>query len=630
MFKKISGWRERRVSKAADIDSSHRSATVGSNDCPSYPQGRPGVDPRNTSIPETSGPGPLGLNVIYTPPSGHKADIVFVHGLGGTSRWTWTKDRDPKLFWPLTFLPLEPGFSSIRVSTFGYNASFQKPGNITTSILDFAKDLLFNLKNARNQNLDDLEMGKAPLIFVAHSMGGLIVKEAYLQGVYDPEYESIVKAVSAIVFIATPHRGTNLAQTLNRILDATMVSNPKHYVADLARNSIALEKLNEQFRHVAPRLDIVSFYETLPTSIGMKYARLMVLEKLTSILGYPGEVSKELYADHHSACKYEGREDPNYIAVRNILKSLLEKVVSNSEITLKDSSACKKHGSLQLKSLLTIPGLPDADYMYFRDRWTPGTNDWILHDPTFLKWRDAVDEPQSVLWVCGEAATGKSVLSSFVINNFTEQGRCCQYFFIRFSDRLKRTINFLLRSLAFQLGQAVPGLADKMTDIIDKALDLESADPRLIWDRIFQSLLFKLKSETAIYWVIDGLDEAEDPQTLVGLLMNISSTIPIRIFVASRQSSELVSAFTKPSGQVKLRVMKFEGRVEDLRQYIRSELRMPGAQHVRDDVGKRIVEGSRNNFLVRVRDGVHVCYQSHRFYDSSLDNLGASLALRIV
>lgn len=96
------------------------------------------------------------------------------------------------------------------------------------------------------------------------------VSQAYMQGKLDPEYESITKAVSAIIFLATPHRGTNLADTLNRILQASFVSNPKQYIIDLAQNSFILQKLNEQFRHVAPKLDIVSFYETRPTPIGFK------------------------------------------------------------------------------------------------------------------------------------------------------------------------------------------------------------------------------------------------------------------------------------------------------------------------------------------------------------------------
>jgi len=108
-------------------------------------------------------PGPLGLNVIYTPENGHKADIVFVHGLGGTSRMTWSKYKDPELFWPLTFLPLEPDVCLARILTFGYNAHFRKAGNVSTSVLDFAKDLLFDLKYARDEQKEDLNMGNVSI-----------------------------------------------------------------------------------------------------------------------------------------------------------------------------------------------------------------------------------------------------------------------------------------------------------------------------------------------------------------------------------------------------------------------------------------------------------------------------------
>lgn len=99
--------------------------------------------------------------------------------------------------------------------------------------------------------------------------------KAYVQGQIDPEYQSIIKRVSAIIFLATPHRGTGLAEILNRILQYSAISNSKQYVSDLAKNSFALQKLNEQFRHFAPRLDIVSFYETQPTSLGFKNVRIV-------------------------------------------------------------------------------------------------------------------------------------------------------------------------------------------------------------------------------------------------------------------------------------------------------------------------------------------------------------------
>ena len=52
----------------------------------------------------------------------------------------------------------------------------------------------------------------------------------------------------------------------------------------------------------------------------------MVLERDSSVLGYPGEISRALDADHHGVCKFESPEDPLYIAVRNVLKSLVSKV----------------------------------------------------------------------------------------------------------------------------------------------------------------------------------------------------------------------------------------------------------------------------------------------------------------
>lgn len=56
----------------------------------------------------------------------------------------------------------------------------------------------------------------------------------------------------------------------------------------------------------------------------------MVLERDSSILGYPGEISKALAADHHGVCKYEGPRDPNYIVVRNFLKTLVSKIISET------------------------------------------------------------------------------------------------------------------------------------------------------------------------------------------------------------------------------------------------------------------------------------------------------------
>jgi serine/threonine protein kinase len=100
---------------------------------------------------------PLGLIVIHQPNSPPALDIIFVHGMGGTSRATWSKDRDPEYFWPGKWLPFEPEMASARILSFGYNATFAASGPaVVTGIADVAGDLLFEMQFAKRR----LDLGK--------------------------------------------------------------------------------------------------------------------------------------------------------------------------------------------------------------------------------------------------------------------------------------------------------------------------------------------------------------------------------------------------------------------------------------------------------------------------------------
>jgi hypothetical protein len=114
-----------------------------------------------------------------------------------------------------------------------------------------------------------------------------------------------------LIFLATPHRGAQIAQLLNRVLQSIITYSRKQFVADLIPSSAILDGQQESFRHIAKKFKLMSFYETKPTPIGVKSIRL--LGKDTSVMGYPDEVSRALDADHHHVCKFYGRMDPNYI-----------------------------------------------------------------------------------------------------------------------------------------------------------------------------------------------------------------------------------------------------------------------------------------------------------------------------
>lgn len=323
----------------------------------------------------------------------------------------------------------------------------------------------------------------------------------------------------------------------------------------------------------------------------------MILEKDSSILGYPGEISRALNADHHNVCKYDSPTDPNYIIVRNALKSLIGKLIVKD---LADKPPLMdRRRSQDLKSLLAVTILPDIDYIFFRDQWSQGTCAWILEDKAYLTWTQSMDPSSRLLWISGGPAAGKSVLSSFIINTLVEQGACCQYFFIRFGDQRKRSLSFILRSMAYQLARTDPEFFRKMLELGDEAIDFETADPRTIWERIFKGILFRMNRTNPIYWVIDGVDEAADPRSIMKQLSDIPSLpMPIRVLLVSRNTSDIATAFQKIPTVFPAKTISIEGHVEDLRAYVWQELSMSGSPEYQETVILRLLAGAQNNFLV--------------------------------
>lgn len=208
----------------------------------------------------------LGLHLVVDrlEPSG---DIVFVHGLGGNAWTTWSWERDLNNFWP-SWLEHEEALSAWRVFTFGYDSNWRGAG-ANLNISDFAKDLVLQLLTFTNPN--GIAIKPKKVIFVAHSMGGLVVKKAFLLCKQDMQFADIAATFYGIIFLATPHRGAQSASTLNNILSSLPLGPPsKSYVAELQLHSNTLFEINEQFRHHCHDLALMSYFETEKTSIGLK------------------------------------------------------------------------------------------------------------------------------------------------------------------------------------------------------------------------------------------------------------------------------------------------------------------------------------------------------------------------
>jgi hypothetical protein len=231
----------------------------------------PGTETQRGASSDGQPPDLLGLQLLCDniEPDG---DIIFVHGLGGTAMRTWSWKRDVSYFWPV-WLTEEQGLSNFRIFSFGYNSNFKGTGtNLNT--IDFAKDLLYSMLTFSGGLLEGtnecIPIGSRPIIFVAHSMGGLVVKKAHVLGKHDKQYSELISQVYGIVFLATPHRGAQYAKILNNILSTCPLgAPPKAYVAELDVHSGSLQDINEQFRVGCENLELASFFETRKTSFGV-------------------------------------------------------------------------------------------------------------------------------------------------------------------------------------------------------------------------------------------------------------------------------------------------------------------------------------------------------------------------
>lgn len=95
---------------------------------------------RGSNESDVDNKGPIGLTNLYQPRLNAIADLIFVHGLTGGSRSSWSKGNDPTLYWPQEWLPADPKFEDVRIHSFGYNSKLGTDSVL--NINDFAKSLL--------------------------------------------------------------------------------------------------------------------------------------------------------------------------------------------------------------------------------------------------------------------------------------------------------------------------------------------------------------------------------------------------------------------------------------------------------------------------------------------------------
>ncbi|EFX01267.1 kinesin light chain [Grosmannia clavigera kw1407] len=262
-------------------------------------------------------------------PDSPTVDICFIHGLTGHRDKTWTADDSENEPWPKTLLPEK--FPEARLLTFGYDADVVRAGVASkSSIKNLADRLLHVLTTDRGPNASH-----RPLIFIVHSLGGIVCKKAVARSTNDSDetLHSVATSLIGIVFMGTPHDGSGFADLFGLLAPGIRFfkSFNSRLVNVLKRGNELAAEIDNDFwnawkvieKDFNAQIEIFCFFEVLPIP-GVKTC---VVPEKSAI--YQQHHSQSIDANHHDMVKFRSADDPgfmslnhNFVGRENILKDL--------------------------------------------------------------------------------------------------------------------------------------------------------------------------------------------------------------------------------------------------------------------------------------------------------------------
>jgi hypothetical protein len=357
----------------------------------------------NRSISDSKPNEPTLSRIDSSAPSGDiepgELDVVFVHGLIGSAYGTWTAER---FVWPVQLeKDLNSNVCPVRVWTLDYNAPARQtdPPKFLKRVLSFFSSKAEAL--SRGEQLDislslkqraeflckgvlegDDRLGDRPIVFVAHSLGGLIVKAMLeREWVTRGDESRILRNTKAVVFLGTPHSGAalaDLADTLSTMVEkgaatlggalagalgaagfigdtvgetlAKWILGPSATVRSLGEDNPELFDLMQSYRRIARErsIETLSCYETRNYKIAIVVSRSSADPGIGDFLAVEG-------ADHTTICKPRSEDALVYRMVRQVIVRAATKAQRATKRPVFDEPALQIFRALRASRFPMLP-----------------------------------------------------------------------------------------------------------------------------------------------------------------------------------------------------------------------------------------------------------------------------------
>ena len=209
-------------------------------------------------------------------------------------------------------------------------------------------------------------------------------------------------------------------------------------------------------------------------------------------------------------------------------------------------------------------------------------------------------QASNIFWLFGLPATGKTILSSVVIDQLQFLGKPCQYHFFSSGHQSKRTAAYCLRSIAHQLAITDQNFRSRLLALHEETgitFSTQSQAFKVVWEKIFEGIIVKMRFQQPLYWIIDAVDEADQYPLLVSHLIKMQPISPIGIFFASRPVKIPPTAHRESPPRTLF--LAENDTYDDIHTYVRSSVEsvLPDNKEIQIDVTRQILEKASGSFL---------------------------------
>lgn len=243
--------------------------------------------------------------------------VVFIHGVLSNGETCWRHGNGT--YWP-ELLSRHQATRDVGIYEFTYHTDFFSGSYNLSDIVDALREHL---------RLDGVNRARK-IVFVAHSMGGIVARRYVVQ-----RFDELVErgAEVGLFLIASPSLGSSYANWLSPV--ARFMGHSQGQALTFCQNNVWLNDLNSDFRNVLARRNLVIHGRELVEHQFVVLKRFLMLKQVVppfSGATYFGDAIKVPLSDHFSIAKPENAQAIQHRMLCEFIEGILLKNGNGSSV----------------------------------------------------------------------------------------------------------------------------------------------------------------------------------------------------------------------------------------------------------------------------------------------------------